>query len=108
VSREFECPECGEGKQLRGRREDAVVHITCLSCGHGWTHDPWKCPHCGGRMGPVRKPLLQKARGTQQSIIGYYVAKECLRCDPEDRSENWLSATADREPPKGLSPGPEG
>lgn len=27
-----------------------------------------------------REPLLQKARGTQQSIIGYHIVHECSRC----------------------------
>jgi len=93
---EFECPSCGESKKLRGQRDKDVLRITCRSCAHEWTHDPWKCPSCGGRLDPVRKPLLQKARGTQQSIIGFRTVKECLRCDPEDRSDGWLSATLDR------------
>lgn len=42
---------------------------------------------------PVRKPLLQKARGTQQSIIGFRVAKECLQCDWEPPEDGHLSAT---------------
>ena len=49
-------------------------------------------------MHPERKPLLQKARGTQQSIIGFRGEKVCPRCDPpEDRSPGWMSATLDRE-----------
>jgi hypothetical protein len=28
----------------------------------------------------VRKPLYQKARGTQQSIIGFRIAKQCSNC----------------------------
>lgn len=89
----FECPSCGETRQLRGEREGDLVHITCQSCEHQWTHDPWKCPKCGGRLDPVRKPLLQKARGTQQSIIGFRVEKECLRCDWTPPEKGDLSAT---------------
>jgi len=99
----FECPECGETKNLKGRREtkshreresDVAVHVHCQSCGHKWTHDPWVCPTCGGPMDAVREPLLQKARGTQQSIIGYRKVKRCPRCaPPEDRSAGWMSAT---------------
>lgn len=99
----FQCPRCGEQKNLKGRREtrshrerekDVPVHIECQSCGHQWTHDPWLCPGCGAQMDPVREPLLQKARGTQQSIIGYRTVKRCPRCaPPEDRSEGWMSAT---------------
>ena len=99
----FECPECGETKNLKGRREtkshrqkesDVAVHVHCQSCGHKWTHDPWACPTCGGPMDALREPLLQKARGTQQSIIGYRNVKRCPRCaPPEDRSAGWMSAT---------------
>ncbi len=45
-------------------------------------------------MHAARRPLLEKARGTQQSIIGYRTVKLCPSCDePEDRSEGWLSAS---------------
>lgn len=101
----FTCPGCGEGKRLKGRREGAdrrkgeegVVHIRCLACEHEWVHDPWACPKCGERMHAERRELLQKARGTQQSIIGFRVDKVCARCDPpEDRSKpGWMSATMD-------------
>jgi Zn ribbon nucleic-acid-binding protein len=90
----FRCPACEEAKRLRGERRGELVDITCLACGHRWTHDPWECPRCGGRLVAVRKPLLQKARGTQQSIIGYNTIKACPRCDPEDeRDSGWMSAT---------------
>lgn len=90
-------------KRLSGRRErgarpgsEEVVRIRCLACEHEWAHDPWACPTCGDRMHPERKPLLQKARGTQQSIIGFRIEKVCPRCDPpEDRSAGWMSATLD-------------
>jgi predicted RNA-binding Zn-ribbon protein involved in translation (DUF1610 family) len=93
----FECPNCGEAKRLQGARRDEVVEIRCLACDHEWVHDPWGCPTCAGRMHPERRPLLQKARGTQQSIIGYRIEKVCPRCDPpEDRdSKGWMSATMD-------------
>lgn len=43
-----------------------------------------------------RRPLLQKARGNQQSIIGYRIEKVCPVCDPpEDRGPGWMSATLD-------------
>jgi len=87
------CPSCSAAKNLQGRREGEIVHITCGGCGHKWAHDPWVCPACGGRLEAVRRPLLQKARGTQQSIIGYRTTKACARCDREERGEGWLSAT---------------
>jgi ribosomal protein L37E len=93
----FECPNCGETKKLRGQRDKDLVHITCQTCGNQWTHDPWKCATCGGPLHERRKPLLQKARGTQQSIIGYNVVKECPRCDPpaDQSTPGWMSATMD-------------
>jgi Zn ribbon nucleic-acid-binding protein len=89
----FACPPCGATRELRGEREGAVVHLSCGSCGHEWTHDPYPCPTCGGRVGDVRKPLLRKARGTQQSIIGYRTEKESPRCDREQRRDGSMSAT---------------
>lgn len=106
---DFKCPQCGEAKRLKGRRENSdprkedevVVHIPCLECDHEWVHDPWACPTWGERMHPERRPLLHKARGTQQSIIGFRIEKVCHSCDPpEDRvTPGWMSATMDIEPP---------
>lgn len=83
----FACPSCGARRNLEGRRDGELVHITCHECGTEWTHDPWACDSCGGRLEAVRRPLLQKARGTQQSIIGYNVIRVCPRCDPEPEIE---------------------
>ncbi|MGB0872215.1 MAG: hypothetical protein ACPGWS_01600 [Solirubrobacterales bacterium] len=88
----IECPSCGADKGLKGKREGNregdVVNVTCGSCGHEFVHDPWECAKCGGRLDAVRRPLLQKARGTQQSIIGYNVLKVCPVCDPEIEIES--------------------
>ena len=46
-------------------------------------------------MSDVRKPLLQKARGTQQSIIGYRTVKECPVCDRPQGATGWMSASED-------------
>jgi hypothetical protein len=87
------CPSCGSGK-LRGRPDGEVVHVTCKEGEHRWTHDPWACPTCGRQMYAARRPLLEKARGTQQSIVGYVTDKVCTHCDPpEDRLDGWMSAT---------------
>lgn len=75
------CPGCDERERLRGERTDAGVRIRCESCGHSWLRDPDLCPACGERkVADVREPLYQKARGTQQSIIGYHIVKECYGC----------------------------
>lgn len=77
------CPECGESsrEQLKAERQGEEISIACLSCGHTWQRNPDDCPQCGkSTLLPVRKPLFEKARGTQQSIIGYRIAKECSAC----------------------------
>ena len=90
---QFSCPLCQETKGLRGERHGDVVHISCGACGHRWEHDPWACPTCGQPMHAVRRPVLQKARGTQQSITGFRTVKACPRCDPDERRPGWLSAS---------------
>lgn len=75
------CPECGERENHRAQRVEGAPRISCLTCGHEWTRDPYDCPKCGGpALIPIRKPLYQKARGTQRSIIGFRIAKECANC----------------------------
>ena len=76
------CPSCEEKSNHRARRVDGTPRITCLSCGHEWTRSPYDCGKCGkqGALIPERKPLYQKARGTQQSIIGFRIAKRCSNC----------------------------
>lgn len=76
-----ECPACGESKQLKGRREEGVIHVACRACGHSWVRDPERCQRCGGPIHHYRAPLLQKARGTQQSILAYRIDKRCVACD---------------------------
>jgi len=75
------CPECGEEEALRGERRDGVIWVTCERCSHKWPRDLDVCPKCGGRtMTDRREPLYQKARGTQQSIVGYRIVHECSAC----------------------------
>lgn len=81
---EAQCPACEEAdrSRLRPRREGKWLLISCESCGHEWKHNTARCPACGeGELVPVRMPLLLKARGTQQSIIGYRTARKCPACD---------------------------
>lgn len=75
------CPECGASEGLRGQERDGVIWIDCSGCGHRWPRNRDVCPDCGGTsIADVREPLYQKARGTQQSIIGYRIVQECWRC----------------------------
>jgi Zn ribbon nucleic-acid-binding protein len=75
------CPECGASENLRGQERDGVIWIDCSACGHNWPRNRNLCPRCGQTsIADVREPLYQKARGTQQSIIGYRIVQECWRC----------------------------
>lgn len=76
------CPQCGESdrSRLKADRRPEGIFISCGSCGHDWERHPDDCPECGKRTVDVRRPLIQKARGTQQSIIGYRIAKDCTAC----------------------------
>jgi uncharacterized Zn finger protein len=81
VAIEIQCPECGEGEHLKPNREGERIFITCEACGNRWERHTDRCPQCGNRsLVPRRLPLLQKARGTQQSIIGYRTGKDCTAC----------------------------
>ena len=78
------CPSCGESEQLRGTRQEDSILVRCEACGHTWKRDPEACPQCGSRtVVDRREPLMQKARGTQQSIVGYRIVKECGSCGNE-------------------------
>ena len=75
------CPACGEEELLRGIRRGETVVVRCQGCGNEWSRDPDVCPRCGRRsIVDRREPLMQKARGTQQSIIGYRIVKDCYSC----------------------------
>jgi ribosomal protein L37E len=82
--RDIHCRVCGARKGLKGERDGDVIHITCGSCGNEWDRHPDTCAACGERaLVSIRVPLLQKARGTQQSIIGYGIAQRCTSCGAE-------------------------
>lgn len=75
------CPGCGEEERLRGERRGEMIVVSCDACGREWSRDPDVCPRCGRRaLADQREPLIQKARGTQQSIIGFRIVKECYVC----------------------------
>jgi DNA-directed RNA polymerase subunit RPC12/RpoP len=80
--KDIHCRACGaRTPHLKGDRRPGLIHMTCKSCGNQWDRYPDSCCACGVRaLVAIRVPLLQKARGTQQSIIGYATAYECTRC----------------------------
>lgn len=83
------CPSCGEEDALRGNRGDGGrVVITCGGCGHEWVRNLDVCPRCGHRsIADVREALTQKARGTQQSIVGFRIIRTCWSCGFRDDDE---------------------
>jgi Zn ribbon nucleic-acid-binding protein len=88
------CPECRATDRLRGQQHDGVICITCGGCGHRWPRDRDICPGCGAKtIADRREPLLQKARGTQQSIIGYRIVYECWSCGYRSGAPGARSAT---------------
>lgn len=66
----------------RALKKQEYLLVTCGSCGAKWELHPDDCPSCGQShsLGSVRKPIFQKARGEQLSIIGYRIAEECNSC----------------------------
>lgn len=76
------CPNCGGHEKLRGTRMTESIRITCGACLHSWIRTERTCPVCGKETLTIgmRAPILQKARGAQQSIIGYRTMKECTNC----------------------------
>jgi uncharacterized Zn finger protein len=81
VAADLSCPRCGEAEDLAGERREASIWIRCGRCAHEWPRDTDVCPRCGRRsIADRREPLLQKARGTQQSIVGFRIVQECWAC----------------------------
>lgn len=75
------CTACGEQERLRGEPRGETILVRCEACGNEWARDPDICASCGKRtLSDQREPLIQKARGTQQSIIGFRIVKECYSC----------------------------
>lgn len=82
---EVSCPACGEAEELRGRREDDQIVLTCLTCGQEWPRDLTpRCSQCGGEdLEAVPLAILERGRGTQLSIIGTRTIYLCYVCDTE-------------------------
>ena len=82
---ELLCPQCGLDDHLSGERDGEVIRITCAECEVSWDRDLQpKCPTCGNEdVRPVPKAIVQKARGTQLSIMGFETVYLCPGCDAE-------------------------
>jgi len=80
------CPSCGEQEELHGRRSDGQILLRCLRCGYdGPRVAVRRCQTCGGADVVERpKALVERARGTQLSVVGYTTIGLCRVCDADD------------------------
>jgi Zn ribbon nucleic-acid-binding protein len=80
------CPRCGEQEELHGRRSEGQILLRCLRCGYdGPRVAARRCQTCGGADVVERpKALVERARGTQLSVVGYTTIGLCRRCDADD------------------------
>jgi Zn ribbon nucleic-acid-binding protein len=80
------CPSCGEQEELTGRRSEGQILLSCLACGYdGPRVAVRRCPTCGGADVVERpKALVERARGTQLSVVGYTTVALCRVCDADD------------------------
>jgi Zn ribbon nucleic-acid-binding protein len=80
------CPSCGEQEELHGRRSEGQILLRCLRCGYdGPRVAVRRCQTCGG-ADVVERPraLVERARGTQLSVVGYTTIGLCRVCDADD------------------------
>lgn len=80
------CPKCGRDDELSGQREGETVVVTCASCGNVWRRVPGRtCGECGGvDVQAVAYALVDKARGTQLSVLGLSHRLLCRECDADE------------------------
>ena len=88
------CPACGESEELRGRRSETSIAMTCESCGHEWNRSlKPSCPECGSTdMQTVPLAIVEKSRGTQLSVLGTRPIDLCSVCDAEKLARRKTSA----------------
>jgi len=103
---ELTCPDCGTDDHLTGQRDGDIIRITCQQCDLTWTRDPSpRCEACGtgDDVLAIPQPILQKARGTQLSIVGVTTA---YRCDPCNRrvaaNKDYRHIPPDQNPAAGM------
>lgn len=80
------CPGCGEVDDLAGVRHEGRITVTCGACGSSWERDlSPRCPECGGDdLQDVPLAIVEKARGTQLSVVGTRTVHLCSVCDADD------------------------
>jgi hypothetical protein len=85
MSDELVCPRCDSDDHLTGERDGEIIHITCSECAVSWDRDLQpKCPTCGNEdVRATPKAIVQKARGTQLSIMSFETVHLCPKCDAD-------------------------
>ncbi len=77
------CPDCGEREELRGKRRETAVDMSCDACGFAWERSLLPtCVTCGSTdMQTVPLAIVEKGRGTQLSVVGTRPIDLCSACD---------------------------
>ena len=77
------CPACGESEDLRGRRGEKSVSMTCERCGTEWKRSlEARCERCGSAdLQAVPLAIVERSRGTQLSVVGTRPIYLCSDCD---------------------------
>ncbi len=85
-ARDVRCPQCGEQDQLSGRRTGREIVLHCDTCGYDGPRVAQRtCPTCGGHDIMERpKAVVERARGTQLSIVGWTTVGLCRACDADE------------------------
>lgn len=81
------CPGCGEDEELRGRRHDDRLVVTCLACQTTFARDLQpRCTACGSEeLVPVSANLLEDAgRGDMTTPTGIVRRWLCWSCGARD------------------------
>lgn len=79
---ELTCLRCETDEHLVGAADGELIRITCTKCGLAWERDPSpRCMICGhDEVRTVAEPVIEKARGTQLSIVGVTTTHYCHAC----------------------------
>jgi len=82
---EIVCPSCGTDDHLSGESRGELIRITCAACRLEWDRDPSpRCRNCGSAdVRAVPQAVVEKARGTQLSIIAMRAVYLCTTCDAD-------------------------
>lgn len=83
---DLSCPSCETDDHLTGERDEDLIHITCTRCGLRWDRDVSpRCASCGATdVRAITEPVIEKARGTQLSIVGVTTTYLCTPCYKRD------------------------